>query len=115
MIKALVKLYHASLTNNDGWVNIHEIYGPGLSGDYAKLRFWGLIEAHDVRTIIVNASGYWKITKDGKDFVTGKTSVQKYALVYNNQCLGMDGPLVTIQQCFGKKFDYRQQVWDVED
>lgn len=112
MVKALVKLYHASLTNNDGWVNVKEFYGPGLSGDYAKLKFWGLIEPHDVRTAILNASGHWRITKAGKDFVIGKLSVPKYALVFNNTFYGHDGSLVTIQQCFGKKFDYRSQVWD---
>lgn len=114
MVEFLVRLYHESMTNNDGWVNVTKLYGPGLSGDYAKLKFWGLIEAHDVRSSEANASGNWRITALGKKFVTGEAWVQKYALVFNNQCYGLNGPMVTIQECYGKTFDYMQQVWDVE-
>lgn len=114
MVEFLVRLYHVSNTNNNGWVNVEELYGPGLSGDYAKLKFWDLIEPHDVRTIERNASGHWRITKKGKAWVEGSITLPKYAYVFNNQCFGLNGPQMTIQQCYGKPFDYRSQVWDDE-
>jgi len=110
MAVALAFLYREDQKRPGDWVNVREIYGPGLSGDYAKLRHWGLIEPKDTRTKTVNSSGFWKITETGKNFVRNGAAIPKYAFVFDNVCLKTEGPPITFFECAGKKFDYDQVV-----
>lgn len=108
MCVALAFLYREDQKKPGDWVNVREIYGPGLSGDYAKLRFWGLVEPKDTRTRTENSSGFWRITEKGRAFVRTGVAIPKYAFVFDNVCRNVDGPLVTFFECAGKKFDYDQ-------
>jgi hypothetical protein len=90
-----------------GWVTVGDIYREGASGDYAKLRFWGLIESRDTRTRTRNASGEWRITDAGVAFVEGHLAVPKYVYVYNNRKIGEgSSEKVTIHDALADKFDY---------
>jgi hypothetical protein len=109
MAAQLIRIYRAGLNQPEGWVPVDEIYSHGASGDYAKLRFWGLIEPKDQRTATDNASGYWRVTPRGEDFVLSKVRVPSHVLVYNNEKIGVDDTVrVDIRAALGSQFDYQQ-------
>lgn len=109
MIETLCKLYRLNLLENGRWVSVEDIYQKGQAGDYAKLRFWGLIEAGDKRHAYKNSIGYWRITDLGKLFCEGKVDVAKYAIIYDNECVGFEGEKrTTAAQCYGENFNYAE-------
>ena len=108
MVDALFRLYKKNLLEDGRWVPVQEIYTKGSSGDYAKLRFWGLTEAIDKRHAFKNSVGYWRITVLGKLFAEGKTTIAKYAIVYNNKFVGFQGDLINVASCFGENFNYAE-------
>lgn len=83
--------------------------GTAAQGGYGTFsHHWGLIEQMPgERDDGSNRVGWWRLTEDGLDFVNDNLRVSKFALVYNNQCFGFDGPLIGIRQALGTKFDYR--------
>ena len=127
----LVKHYRRPLTSGmaitlvllarhkpDEWVHVLDFMGtlnlkPKLgtalgSGDYAKLRYWGLLEPYgSVRDDGSPRVGWWRITEDGKRFVRGELRVASHAVVFNDQLIALDGEkTVGIRDALGKKFDY---------
>jgi hypothetical protein len=109
MAAQLIRIYKAGLNAPDGWVSVDEIYSHGASGDYAKLRFWGLVESKDKRGPDDNASGYWRVTPRGDDFVNERISVPAHVLVYNNEKLGVDSAeTIRIRDALGTQFSYQQ-------
>lgn len=64
--------------------------------DWAKLRFWGLIERRGRR---------WHITDLGVRFARGERLVDRWRLILNNAVIANKGPLVNVQDCLGKRFD----------
>ena len=82
-------------------------------GDYHKLRFWNLIEQQpntDNPNLPGNRSGTWRPTADGIRFAKGEIVLPKYALIFDNKCLGFEGELVSIRECLPKNFDFRE-IW----
>lgn len=77
-------------------------------GDFAKLRYWGLIEEElKVGTRgKKKGSGLWRITGLGARFVEGGNTVSRYAWVYNNGFLGFHGEQISIYDALGDKFSY---------
>jgi len=82
---------------------------PG-GGDFAKLRYWGLIEEMDNNDSAKRSSGIWRITPDGMMFVRGHGRVKEAALIYNNACIGFSVEEVTIRGALGTKFNY-ESLW----
>lgn len=90
----LWKKNEVSLHAGDDW-SVAILKG---SGDFAKLRFWGLIEPlHGNR---------WYPTALGTDFVQDRVTVPEVALVFNDACLGFDGARVRIRDALGSRFNY---------
>ena len=81
-------------------------------GDYGKLLYWGLVEKQPLQPGMNNkSSGQWKMTPKGRDFVLGRTDLDKvpsHALVYNGEVVGFSDTEVTIQECLGTRFDYSE-------
>jgi hypothetical protein len=110
------KVYRRSITSGTAWLLVQMFdkamfdwyYVPSLGaqgGDLLKTRFWGLIEeSEDVRDDGSGRAGWWRITDLGGQFVRGLTTVPKYALIYNNHCLGLEGPNVSIEDI--RPFNY---------
>jgi len=109
MAKWLIKLARAAVLSPEGWVHTTEIASKG--GDYAKLKFWGLIEQkpHEDDPSKKD-SGFWKPTSKGVEFVQARCNVPRVALVYNGKLIKFenDNETVSIIDCLGKKFDYRE-------
>ena len=109
MAAALIRIYRASQDSPStaGWVDIREI--PNVrGGDYAKLRFWGLLEQAPKGD---GTAGLWRPTVEGGQFVGCERRVGKYVHVYNGSPVQIDaeaGPYVSITDALGARFDYNE-------
>jgi hypothetical protein len=90
-LAALVDAYEAE----PHWVHNREVKARG--GDYAKLRFFDLVERHPER------KGFWKPTQLGIDFVQGRAPAPAFALLYNNTCFGVSRETITFAQAQKRK------------
>ncbi|WP_179475358.1 hypothetical protein [Mycolicibacterium vinylchloridicum] len=88
------------------WVHIPSL--QMLRADETKLRYWGLIEARpdDERDDGSPRTGWWRLTWDGIQFVLGNLRVQNAAVVFNGECLRLDGPLISVREALGRRFRY---------
>lgn len=90
--------------NDDDWIHIQrdivpplvqQGLVPAMTGDYGKLRFWGLLMPHHT------ARGFWSVTTRGFSFVEARVTVPEYALVYNNNLIELAGDPILITQVKG--------------
>lgn len=67
-------------------------WGRGTwGGDYAKLRYWGLLEQKPgIRNDGSKRNGFWRITELGKQFVREQVRVASHAFDFNSECFGLD-------------------------
>ncbi len=94
------------------WVHANDFRPPGVKGgDYAKMRYWGLIEPsresehHDPTK---KDSGLWRLTHLGVQFCRDGLRIQRTVKVYNNVVQGYDGEFVTIHDVLdGSRFNYQ--------
>ena len=70
------------------WYAVTEFSSRG--GDYAKLRYWDLVELKKEVEGDKRTSGLWKPTKKGIEFAQGKIRIPSKALIYNGNLLGFD-------------------------
>lgn len=89
--------------------------GPRSSGgDEAKMVYWGLIiDAGTVREDGGRA-GWWRLTDAGVDWVRERSTVPKYAHIYDGRLLKLDGEPWSIRQALGTKFDLRDLMEGTE-
>lgn len=109
MARQLITAHHK---HADSWFHTRDVVlaDSAGAGDFSKLECWGLImrQSHAPGEDGKRTSGMWKLTRLGHDFVRGVTPVAQYALIYNGECLGLDGPPTFISHALGKKFDYNE-------
>ena len=79
-----------------------------VRGDWAKLKFWGLIEEKpDVRSDGSPRVGYWKLTPLGRQFVRRQAKVPSHVYIYNGEPLQRAvEDLITIDDALGTEFNY---------
>lgn len=110
--ETLIGLYHLSMLRgeSDGFFHLREFAKPYYTsvGDFAKLRYWGLIEELANDNPDKRTSGFWRITEKGNSFVLGSTQVKKYAWIFNSDIYGFSGPSQTISDRLGNKFSYEK-------
>lgn len=111
MARWLLGLYRRWF-NDCRWYSTGEDWSRLITADAAKLAYWGLIQQkdHDPSDTKRRSSGLWQPTLRGIHFISGQLSVPKFAVVFNGQLLGLQGPNVMIETCLGKGFDYRELV-----
>lgn len=80
------------------WFHITEL-GAGSGGDFAKFRYWGLIEPG-------KPDGTWRLTADGEDFARGRLRVPSSVEIYDGEALDLVGETVSVREALGHKFDY---------
>ena len=104
-------------TEGTQWVHVQEFLSkrklpPGIaaSGDYAKLRFFGLLQKRDDRREDgSDRNGFWRITDLGTQFSDGLIQVPSFVYVYDNAPLpAPDAPLVWIEEVLGTRFSYAE-------
>lgn len=106
MARGLIDIYR-----NAGieWCHVRSLRSSSHAGDNreeSKLRYWGLLEEETDRRGDGGRSGWWRVTPEGEEWVLNRSSVLKYALLYDGRCLGHRGELVTIKDALGEKFRY---------
>jgi len=82
--------------------------GLTSTGDFAKLRFWGLIDEvpHVEGEDGKKHGGQWVITKNGELFVRNMLTVREYFVFYNNKIIDKSAESVSIKDALKQKFDY---------
>jgi len=104
MAVSLIRMWRAA---GYGWLHIPTSI-PARSREEGKLRYWGLAEEAGEKREDGGRAGWWRVTEEGAIFVNGESRVPKYALVYDDRCLGLRGDPVSIVECLGSKFDYHE-------
>lgn len=110
MAWVLIQLYNKRKEGErDGcWVHVIRVLKTN-NGNYAKLRYWGLIKPFEgEEDPSIKASGFWKITDKGCRFVKGYNKLPSKAAIYNNKCYGLQGEDVSIKDVLGTKFNYNE-------
>lgn len=108
MVRCLIKLSKLK----EGYHHVSKIV-EGISNtgtnDFSKLKYWGFIEDMVNLDQSKKTSGFWKITDEGKFFVNSPevAVAYKYALVYNGECLKLEGS-TTIIEALGDNFNYKE-------
>ena len=77
-----------------------------LGGEFARLRYWGLVEEATTPRPDGGRAGWWRITDRGRQFILNRITAPTYCKVYNGHVQGFEGPWVSVKQALGKKFDY---------
>ena len=105
MARVLIAMYRAVPAGE--WVYLPDV--PQKSRDATGMAWWGLIEEEiELLRDDGGRAGWWRVTELGRRFVRYEIAVRKYALVYDGRRLKLDGEAVTIVDCLGDKFDYRE-------
>ena len=87
-----------------------------IRGDFAKLRFFGLIEPMgDIREDGSPRNGYYKITQAGIDFVHYKHHVPEAVYMFDNKTWPPPKQVksISILQALRKKFNYSELMNEV--
>lgn len=113
----LIDLYKLDRNNPNQYFHITEIEGNRRSGggDFAKLVYWGLVVEQKNDDETKRTSGYWAITKKGRDFVNIKITVPKSVKIFDGKFFGYSEKHVTIRDSLGKKFDYSELMFGFEN
>lgn len=103
MAEALVRIVqYADQHPEEEWIDIPNLlkhtprrWSNGeWGGDYAKLRYWGLLEqATGLRADGSSRNGQWKVTPLGRQFARGEIRLPSHALDFNGECLGLDNTM----------------------
>ncbi len=109
MARQLITAWRHVRTLDDPFAYFHLPSVIGATGDPAKARYWGLIEAMpDVTREDGGKAGWWRFTELGARWVTGVAAVPRRALTYNKAALRVEGPAWTIRDALGKAFDLQE-------
>lgn len=116
---ALVVFYAMALGDLGKYIHMEELVKnpkTPLNGraDFAKLRFWGLIERKTTDDRVVEGkvknTGCYRITQRGVDFVLGNVKIEETVLLYNDTFYGFKGGEVSIHDCWDKQFNYAETM-----
>lgn len=88
------------------WGRRPQLFSGRAEGDFAKLRYWDLIEEAAEERLDGGRAGWWRITPRGEAFTLGVARVHRYAIVYDARKLRLEGPMVNVVDCLGKRFHY---------
>lgn len=104
MARSLIAMYKAAKRD---WQHVPSTTDRA-SREEGKLAYWGLLEEETKLRPDGGRGGWWRITELGEQFVKGIVEVPKHALVYNGECLKLEGKKTYITGCLGKNFVYRE-------
>jgi hypothetical protein len=93
----------------------HPRRAAAVRGDWAKLKFWGLIEEKpETRDDGSPRVGYWRLTSLGRQFVKRQVKVPSHVYIYNGAPLPKRtaDALITIDDALGTKFSYAEIMGD---
>ena len=100
--------HHVSTFDFKWWIDKQKTERVPGRGDFAKLRYW-----HLIRPQIIDGhwgQGMWKITPRGIDWLEGKITVTKYALILDSECIGFEGPEWGVEDAWDEPFDLEKMM-----
>lgn len=102
-------LFHR-LGGTESFIHSRDLKRLGYTGqgDASRLKYWDLVVEEKQRREDGGRSGYWRVTGRGRDFIFGVATLPKYSYIYDDRLLRQDGPMVSIIDVLGKRFDYRE-------
>jgi len=116
----LIARYYRRVPRPDEWLHVPSYIAEvavgnprraaAVRGDWAKLKFWGLIEEKpDVRADGSPRIGYWRLTPLGQKFVDREVKVPSHVYIYNGEALqrAVDEQ-ITIDDALGTEFSYSE-------
>lgn len=114
MVYYLAQIYKIQKGKNN-WVHVMSEVKP-INGDYAKMRFWGLLEEKgDQPTKDTKSSGYWRVTTSGILFLKGRIRVPEKVFIFDNKKWGQTNATVNIAEALKNKFSYSELMdWDTD-
>jgi hypothetical protein len=83
-------------------------------GDFAKLRWWKLVEQQTNDDETKRDSGLWKVTQLGLDFMQGLVDLPESVTVYDNEVLSVSDKLKSFKECLKEPFDYQEILRGIE-
>jgi hypothetical protein len=92
--------------------NMSTVGAAVRGGDWAKLRYWELIEEKPPEKVLSKRAdgskrvGMYRMTPKGHAFCKGEIKVQKSVLLYNDKLIEFGKGEVGIQDCLRKAFNY---------
>lgn len=111
MAAALVNSYHHYGAKNDFTLkSVANRMGLTSTGDFAKLRHFGLIQEVpcDPMDKSRKSSGRWFITDVGRLFAIGAGYVPAYVVLYNGKKIDEADSVIGIREALNNKFDYSE-------
>ncbi len=111
MAAKLLRFYRAFGTE---WGSRVEFTGGEAEGDFAKLRYWHLVEESKERRSDGGRAGWWRVTERGARFCAGELRLPRYVFVYDGRAVHLpggttfEGELVDIHQALGKAFRWNE-------
>ncbi|NIQ80609.1 MAG: hypothetical protein GTN93_21455 [Anaerolineae bacterium] len=108
MAYSLTKLHKIQKLKPDQFTHIMKF--DAVRGDFAKLKFWKIIEEGEGNgSIDTKSSGMWRITQYGLSFIMNNEEVPKYCLLkWGSEMIGFAGPALKMKDFLehGNKFSY---------
>jgi hypothetical protein len=111
--RALIVMYREGGTTE--FVHIPSMFARKAAADVPKLRYWKLLEEDPVKREDGGRGGWWRVTPTGEQFIRTRLTLPKVCRVYDNKVLSRKGPDVSIVDCLGKRFNYRELMYGDED
>jgi len=108
MVANLSGLYYLSKGSKGQYFHTKDILKASQTiqtGDFPKLRFWGLVAKLETSDN-VKGSGYYGITDRGMKFLKGNLKVPEKMYIFQNDVLGHSDKMVGISDCKGVKFNF---------
>lgn len=116
----LAKVYRRKITSSSArglivvwlqagraWTHLPTTAGLArLGGEFARLRYWGLVEEDDAKREDGGRAGNWRLTDPGVAFVRNQHRVPKYAYIYDGRLLDLVGEPVNVHDALGRRFRY---------
>ena len=93
-LRALYSLYRHDAI----WVHIKDLDGKSGGGDFAKFRYWGLIEERENDDPSKKNAGYWRLTAKGLAFVRERLEIRTHAVVVDGECIRLEGEWIGIRK-----------------
>lgn len=112
MIFCLIVIYRALEDRPEKYLHVEDHFvdlGIKIKGVHGKLKYWGILEQKPNKDTKKKASGYWKLTQKGIDFVQGRISVPKYVYLFDDRALRFSKEEVTFKDRFDS-FDYEKTM-----
>lgn len=110
----LIRLYRAQ-QHHEHHYTTRELYPRDnkSSTDGVFARHWGLIEVVEDANASGAPIGSMRLTDKGRRFVLDVERVPQYALLYNCECLGLQGVQIGIKDALLTKFNYDELMKEV--